>query len=252
MDLSYLPASEITCWLPVATSPFFVEDYYGNRLLYPKTLPSTEQYRLLDLAILRAQLRRLAAGQSEQAKLPDRKDQAATPTPMEVPGYFSVTEQGITIENNISRYCTDAKEVIAVLLDALEPSTTQFFLQKDQITSYLGFAVCLEGEVGPLDGHHLSFQVTSESGKHVMLKIVPNDLVWCSWASQEEIIVSFRLTKARILGQHKGSVTIPWSSTGFVIDTRGRPFTVPDDSPQGKAKLLHWQTVSERIQLLPI
>src|SRR5581483_2689281 len=57
-DLEQLNAEDLNRWLKAKESPFYLENYIGNRILYPQAIPVSLRDLEIDLAILREYLRR--------------------------------------------------------------------------------------------------------------------------------------------------------------------------------------------------
>lgn len=56
-NLSQLSADKVMVWLPKTFDARLVENYLGNRLLYPSSVPTSAREELIDLAILREALK---------------------------------------------------------------------------------------------------------------------------------------------------------------------------------------------------
>ncbi len=57
-DLEKLNAEDLNRWLKLKENPFYLENYIGNRILYPQAIPISLRDLEIDLAILREYLRR--------------------------------------------------------------------------------------------------------------------------------------------------------------------------------------------------
>jgi len=57
-DLEQLNAEDLNRWLKAKESPFYLENYIGNRILYPQAIPVSLRDLEIDLAIFREYLRR--------------------------------------------------------------------------------------------------------------------------------------------------------------------------------------------------
>jgi hypothetical protein len=58
LDLDQLSADDLNHWLKAKENPFYLENYIGDRILYPQAIPVSLRDLEIDLAILREYLRR--------------------------------------------------------------------------------------------------------------------------------------------------------------------------------------------------
>ncbi len=240
MKFSYIPAEEIACWLPFSSSPFFIEDYFGNQALFPNTIPNTNEYRLLDLAILRAALRQ-SLNQSSTKEVNGTGDKGVLSQSLVLPDLVTVENEGIIIEPHIFHYAKNAREAVLVALDGLEPSTTQFFRRQGNSTVYLGLALCIEGELhGNEDMAHDALTVQFITGEKQTVPLKPDTLHWVAGQSGKEAQIEFSFSKATLNRKQKGNMSVVFGEIGMVVDTRGRPFAKPQPTDQGKARVSAW------------
>lgn len=232
MDLIYLPAEEITCWLPFASSPFYVEDYFGNRQLYPTMTPLKNEYQLLDLAIIRAQLRRMLQEKVVEGSTKD--------TLVSLANYVTISNHGVTIESDLLRYSKDIREAVLTILDGIEPSSTQFFKRVGQSENFICNALCLEGTQIAKEPRPQKILITFLTGEKKEVFVKPNTLTWLTSIPGDEALVEYDFNDATVSGKSSGSTSIIFGEAGFVVDTRGRPFEKPEDSLVGKAQIATW------------
>lgn len=242
MDITFLSAEEISCWLPFATSPFFVEDYFGNRQLYPTMIPLKTEYRLLDHAIIRARLRSLL----QEVSVDKKKDETLLP----LANYLTVSNHGVTLEKDLLRFVTDIRESILVALDGIEPSSTQFFKRHDNDEVFLCYALCLEGIDIAKEKRPQKVTLTYATGEKKEVRFEPNTITWLQGKPSQEVVMEFEFETAKIDGKDHGSVPVVFGEAGLVIDARGRPFDKPDTEQLGRAQMARWLASLQNIRFI--
>lgn len=232
MEIHFLAAEEISAWLPFASSPFFVEDYFGNRQLYPHTLPLKKEYRLLDQAIIRANIRRILfelAG--------EKRAQEALLT---IGNYVTISNHGVTLEKDILHLVTDIREGVLIGLDGVEPSSTQFFKRVNDAEVFLCYALCLEGSDIAKERRPQRVTFTFGNGDKKVISFEPNTITWLQSEPNEEALLEFEFSGTTVNGKDHGSIPLVFGEAGLVIDARGRPFEKPDQALGGQAVMAKW------------
>lgn len=235
--ISLLPANDIACWLPFTSSPFFVEDYFGNMQLYPMVVPAKNEYKLLHHAIIRARLRQL----SQEAK-----QKAEGTEPISFDQYVSVGNDGIVLTDILLQQSCDKRELVQVILDGLAPSSTYFMRQTNNQPRNVCWACCLEGVYTEGD----TVQVRLENSKMYDIALKANQVLWLAMPEGTEAMLEYTLHKATVNGHKSGSVPFVFGEEGLVIDTRGRPLTAPDNTLAGHEQMKNWLAAINEVRLL--
>lgn len=239
MNPRFIAAHEISRWLPFTTSPFFVEDYYGNRTLYPQVVGTTKEYAYLEQAILRAILRKNV---EEAVSTGNKKEELTT-----VGEYITITEKGIVINSTMFGQVVDPRDIAHIVLDGLEPSST--YILASQPETVLCYALCLEGTAFSDQTKPEEITITA-NGKKTILSISFDTLVWCMDQPGTEAIIDFSFHTASIDGKKNNSIPVVFGEVGLVIDSRGRPFDVPQDTSQGRERVKKWLGATAEVHLL--
>lgn len=242
MDIVFLSAEEISCWLPFASSPFFIEDYFGNRQLYPNMIPLKNEYRLLDQAIIRARLRTLLQEVTNDKK----RDE----TLLSLANYLTVSNHGVTIEKDLLRFVTDIREAILVALDGIEPSSTHFFKRHGNDELVLCYALCLEETAIAKENRPQKITLVYPNGGKKEVRFEPNTVTWLQGKPNQEAVLEFEFDGAKIDGKDHGSIPIVFGEAGLVIDARGRPFDKPDPEQAGRAQMDKWLSSLRNVRFI--
>jgi len=135
---------------------------------------------------------------------------------------------------------TAGQEAILLVLDGLEPSTTAMFRQEVSEAVYLGQAICLEGEDLINKEHEAKITVSFADDRKKTIALAMDRLYWWQATPGTEATLEYSFTKAQLNNKHKGKLSIVFGEVGIVIDTRGRSFDLPSNTPEGKKRLQQW------------
>lgn len=251
MLLSYLPAEQINRWLPVSASPFFVEDYWGNRQLYPMQIPTSHEYKLLDHAILRALLRTYVINMAEGGTVAQRTP-TATPTDHkhDISDFVTIKDYGIVIEPTITRLTSDDREAVQIILDGLEPSSTQIFKQVESQEQFLAYCISLEGEKLSRAASSETVTITVNKQNRHTVTLETDKIYWYMAAPGTPVDISYELQKATINDKRMGTISTMFGVCGLIIDTRGRPFAAPHDDVESHERVKKWLACLHTITML--
>ncbi len=198
---------KIIRWLPENIDPKFAENWLGNKLLYPATLPQTGEELFLELALARERLRPLVA------------DLAAVSWP--------------EVFENLRRITRNDGELLGVILDGIEPAGVMAVGDIATIIAPSGSPAGLKGTAA---------EVTVETGSEKKKYTVAPDEIFVIPAGKEttaKVTVKFS-GNLRIDKKDKMTVEINGGKVGIVIDTRGRPLTLTGESAD-RERIRKWQ-----------
>lgn len=252
--LQQVPISEITQWLPVEVPDTEVRDYLWQKSVFPTSMPMTTTSLSIEMAAARAILRLAATQMLERY-------------PFLNMAFEPIFISGATLAQSIS----PVQSLMAVL-DGLQPTgITTLFLDPYGLMAALGSVasgnavlpvqildsgtfVNLASVISPVSDARpgtviLKVKVTSDQGDY-NAEVRQGSIVVLPVRHGQQVQVFLN-------PQHGTYIDPRWRSgagfklagglCGVVIDARGRPLQLPDDSAKRREMLMRWiQTVESR------
>ncbi len=219
MELKF---ESVARWLPFNPDPLMVENWIGNRTLYPELLPQTEEELYLEQAAMREELREQVLTGASQIK--------GKPAENPAPNWERLIPK-------LRRIARSDNEVLGIILDGLEP--------KD-IFSVPGLALVIApvGMIPP--GTAVAAEVIVDLGlteKQKML-IPPDDILLLPLPRNQKAKLKIKLNRDLRLNK-KGGLTLELESEGcgVLLDLRGRPINLPLADGYSRERVKKWRGV---------
>lgn len=188
-NLSQISAAALVLWLPKTFDTKIIENYLGNKLLYPSSVPTSQREELIDLAILR-----------EAIKLsPDK--------------YFDANSNKIYIPAEISNYFLNMTKVAWAFIDVFVKNPFTTIVNRGNVVKNAGTVLKLDvnNPKGVVDiwikNQGKKYQVKVGS-----LTVIPVNL--------PKVDIKFASSSATLAGQASLEVEIAGGILGVVIDGR--------------------------------
>ncbi len=247
-------AQEVAAWLPRDGAAEGVADLLQTKALYPGAIPMTEEELQIEQALARYVLREAAQSAAENWGWADRNGG--------LPSYSLLLLRGQALTQS-----PRGGQTLLMALDALQP-TGVFAVALDQygvlpalgllaqreplaavqileggVLLDLGWVIAPHGRVAegqPL----LRIQVEAESQGHLNVDVVGGDLMLLPLAPGEQAKLLLQPARRVDIGFGPGQskkITIHGGTVGLVIDGRGRPLELPDDSEKRQSLLQRWR-----------
>lgn len=249
---------DITRWLPSELSPHYVVDYVYNKVLYPQTLPATDEDLALEQALAREILQQ--ALRSAEQRFPRNVNRIE-------PGMLPVFDP-IVVSGSVIANAPSAAQSLLMILDALQPTgIQQIILDKHNISAALGAAIPLNPTLvaqlllDPISFLNLGFVISPiskakpgtpilrarieyETGHKNEIDITQGTIQKIPLAQGQRATLFLDPLQRCNIGNGPGRQIPPkrvvGSLFGLVIDARGRPLTLPKGSEQKRKAMQQW------------
>ncbi len=208
-NLDQIPTEAIVSWIKPVPDLNQLENYLANRILYPQTLPISEQDMKLDLSILREALKINGpknVSREKNALLGDNP-------------FINVTLRKVIIPAKFLNFVPDIKKLAFVFIDALLLNR-----QKQDWFQDL-WKVVLTDDSDEMVGSVLLPQFEDSGGimnlrlQNKNYQIRPGNLVVIP-CPQDRCEIAYRLQKGKVLGKAESAIEIYGGKLGLVIDGR--------------------------------
>ncbi len=199
-DLENLSIPEITDWLTPIPPIINLENHLANRILYPQTLPVTKEQLKIDLAILRAILKRMvSSGKASQ--------------------FLDIKSHKIIIPSELISCIPNLNQLMWAFVDGL---LTQLNKTKGSDALWL---IVLSGELNEVMGTLLVPQFEGMGdlmqlgiqGKIYKVKAGDLTVIPCN---TDNCRVIYKISKGSLLGVKESSVDLRGGKLGIMIDGR--------------------------------
>lgn len=199
-NLENLSIDEITEWLNPIPQIINLENHLANRILYPQTLPVTKEELQIDLAILRAVLRKLSkTGKAGQ--------------------YLDSKSHELIIPSKLINSIPNLNQLMWAFVDGLLSG-----IDKTKGADNL-WLVVLSGELNEVMGTLLipSFEGTEDlmqlgiQGK--IYKVKPGNLTVIP-CNSDNCRVIYKISKGNLMGTKESAVDLRGGKLGIMIDGR--------------------------------
>jgi hypothetical protein len=246
------------CWLGMAIKGDFVREYWANKALDPANIPTTAEELAIEEALARAILRYVCeqASASFPSNLP-------APAPGLLPPFEPILVSGSVFTNAPS-----LGHALLTIIDGLQPcGITTITLDKNHLAAALGAAATnnpllsvqvmesnaftnLATLISPVNNARtgmsvLRLKVTNESTgqetqheiKHGNIEIIP--LLYGQVARLQ--LTPLHRSDVGLGGHGRGgTVRATGSALGIVVDARGRPLRLPEDTVRRQDLIKKW------------
>lgn len=218
MRFPFFSYEELAPWLTDNLTPREVENFLGHVGIYPQTLP-TKQWQLMVIqAAWRVRMQR------EKSDHDGGKKRFIPP-------------QILTISRSLA-------EAVSIFLDGCQPpGIVEIFIKEKDNDILLATAIAFEGPMDFVKGEKVG-EIELDFGlkDKQKISILADELVLIPQAGSSPASLKIRtFGKARIDGAKKVSCQAPSGKVGIVIDSRGRPISLPTADEEGRRRLLMWQ-----------
>lgn len=208
-NLDQIPPEAIASWLKPVPPLDYLENYLATRILYPQTLPLTEQDMQIDLAILREALRLNGP----------KKDSTKNNVLLGDNTFLNITMRKILIPSVFLTYVPNLTILVRVFIDGLLVNREKKDFFQDLWTIVLTY------EIDEVVGSVLLPQFES-SGAVMSLKlqdqnyeIRPGTLTVIP-CNKDRCEVAYKLQSGKILGKQESAMEVYGGKLGLVVDGR--------------------------------
>lgn len=189
LPLSKISTDLIMRWLPKTFDSKLVENYLGNRILYPSFVPTSEREELLDLAILREALR-------------------LTPK-----NYYDPNLSRIYLPKQFIDYFSDLTKLAWAFIDIFVTNPITTIIIKGNVAKNAG--TVLKPKVSSPKAS-ITVTIRNQNKKYTIntsgLTIIPVNL--------PRVDIQFTATFATLSGQSSIELEVAGGILGLIIDTR--------------------------------
>ncbi|MBI2196925.1 hypothetical protein HYU45_04945 [Candidatus Daviesbacteria bacterium] len=208
-NLDQISPEDIALGLKPIPQANLLENYLGNRILYPGTLPLTEQDMKIDLSILREALKQT------NPKPPHQKLNAL----LGDNPFLNTTLRKVLIPVRFLDFVPDLKSLVLTFIDALLLGRERQDFFEDLWT------IVLTDDIDEVAGSLLLPQFDGSSG--VMNLRLQGERYEINQGSfkiiscpKERCEIAYKLQKGRMLGKQESAVEIYGGKLGLVVDGR--------------------------------
>lgn len=208
-NLDQISPEAIASWLKPVPEFNHLENYLANKILYPQTLPLTQQDMQIDLSILREALKingPSLRGKSTNALLGDNP-------------FINMTLRKILIPARFLNFVPDLKSLTFSFIDA-------FLLDRKKQDWFEDlWTIVLTGDVDEVVGSLLLPQFNGSNGimslklPGASYEIRPGRLVVIP-CLKERCEIAYNLQNGKVLGKQENAVEISGGKLGLVVDGR--------------------------------
>ena len=251
-------AGNILRWLPVPMSENEISSRLENARLRPYSVPQTmEELLLTHAAIRQALLFTMRKMRRQYWYRPGAKPEEETTPPFDLlavrGGPIANTPQdgliALTLLDSLQpvglvRLVVDWASIWPQLgaLALMVPAAAAQVLAQDGLRE-LGVLIAPLGEAR--DGERaLSLKITPNDGPQTEVEVPAGTVQRFPLAPDQQAAVEVRPSRAFDIGMGRrgfgGKAKVRGGSLGIVVDTRGRPLSLPQDAQQRRAKLQEW------------
>lgn len=255
--LQHNTLEQVTRWLPLEVGDEYVRDYVHNKALYPASLPASAEELAIELALARQAIQTAVALAS-----PGFRKRSRAPYTGILPWFEPVVAAGSVLTRAPS-----PAHAAMVLLDALQPSgVTTLVLDQSNLAALLGSAasinpvlavqvlesntfLSLGTVISPVANVRpgvpvLRVRATYESGDEIKLEVKQGALEILPLPMGQSARLYLQPLHRSEVGMggagRGGSVRVMGGALGVVIDARGRPLPLPEDSGRRRELLKKW------------
>lgn len=257
------PIEKIEQWLPIDIPKDDIIDYLYNKMIYPESVPITDEEAAVEQALARHILRLAVheAWKGFPAKIRQRFG-ALLP-------YF----EPILASGSLLTKSAKPPQALLTLLDGIQPSgITTFVLDAGQLLPSLGAAADINPilTVQMLETYHflpLATVITpAKRVKRAGIPLVRLEIELPDGGKKQVEVKSGSISVLRLKTGQKahirlqplhgadvgfgagrgGTVTVNGSKLGVVIDARGRPILLPSDPERRREQNAHWLAILSR------
>ncbi|MGA7195168.1 MAG: glutamate mutase L [Anaerolineales bacterium] len=254
--LQYTTLEDILRWSSLDISTGVLRDYIYQKALYPATIPATKEDQAISQAVTRQAL--YLAVQNAKRNFP-RSVRAQRPGLL--PSFEPILASGGALED-----APTAGQSLLLLLDAIQPTgLTTIILDKNQLLPLLGAAAArssilpvqiLESGAFQSLGTVVSIaasasygslvaraKLTYEDGHEAQAEIKYGSLELFPLANNQSAKLTLQPSRGADVGfgsGRSGAVRVSGGAMGVVIDGRGRPLVLPDDTVRRRELVKKW------------
>lgn len=194
-DLDTIHTEDVARWIKPVPNTIGLENYIGNKVLYPQAIPVSALDLQIDLALLREVIRR-------------------------TPAFFNKTSRKIVIPENFTQSIPNITQLVWVFLDA-------FLLDHRKIDSSQDlWTVVLSGQADEVLGTIVLPEFEGEGivrlnieGKEFTVKEGDLSLIPCP---KSHCLISFKINKGKMLGKKEDALEVYGGRLGLLVDGRKR------------------------------
>jgi MutL protein len=254
--LQYTSLEDILRWSSLDISTGVLRDYIYQKALYPATIPATKEDQAISQAVTRQAL--YLAVQTAKRNFPRS---VRAPRPGLLPSFEPILASGGALDD-----APTAGQSLLLLLDAIQPTgLTTIILDKNQLLPLLGAAAArssilpvqiLESGAFQSLGTVVSVaasasygslvaraKLTYDDGHEVQAEIKYGSLELFPLANNQSAKLTLQPSRGADVGfgsGRSGMVRVSGGAMGVVIDGRGRPLVLPDDTVRRRELVKKW------------
>jgi hypothetical protein len=254
--LQYTTLEDILRWSSLDISTGVLRDYIYQKALYPASIPATKEDQAISQAVTRQAL--YLAMQTARRNFPHS---ARAPRPGLLPGFEPILASGGALGD-----APTAGQSLLLLLDAIQPTgLTTIILDKNNLLPLLGAAAArnsilpvqiLESGAFQSLGTVVSVAVsasygsliararlTYDDGQEAQAEIKYGSLELLPLANGQSAKLTLQPSHGADVGfgpGRSGAARVSGGAMGVVVDGRGRPLILPDDSVRRRELVKKW------------
>lgn len=182
-DIDQIPAEDISLWLKPSPGVALIENYLGNKILYPQTIPVTQTDLAMELAILREVIKRH-------------------------PQSFQKNGKSFIISSTLLERIPDLYQLALALVDVLKPKHAVAVMAGVEVVGSVIRPQCQSA------GAEFSLEVEKETfrfkaGSVTKLKCLPS-----------RCHINFKGQGAKLFGKNEVNFEVAGGSLGLLVDGR--------------------------------
>lgn len=201
---------DLARWLPYPSEVSTLENFFGNKFLYPQTLAQDRETLYLEQALAIEEL-------SQNAPI-------------------FLSAEAIQIPDFVRRVAVSDADAVFMILNGLAPSNFK------KLPNDLGSLIAPVGQIsGPgLKALHAKIDLGLDEIQELTL---PTDqIALIPVRKDQNIKVSLNFfQKLTLNSQSQVTITPVGGKLGLIFDTRGRPFVPPTNDEIGRSRLASWR-----------
>lgn len=215
--MEYFPFEKVVRWIPFAVDHQEVENFVGNKLLYPTTIPQDWRELAFHQAFLCEKLRLERETSGEKI--------------MDAP-------ESLLVPPAITKLSPHLWQAVYLFLNSFEPEGVfRLLIKEDEKTENLGTCICFSGlsvkdEKIELKGNFGDGEKKIQATANTIF-IVPTE-------AGEQFELSIKTNGLKLYGGNEQKIKVSGGKVGIVIDTRGRPLGLPFNDSAGRERINSW------------
>ncbi len=215
--MEYFPFEKVARWIPFAVDHQEVEDFVGNKLFYPTTIPQDWRELILHQAFLCEKLRL-------EQKVSGEK--------------ITDAPESLLVPPAIVKLSPCLWQAVYLFLNSFEPEGVfKLLIKQEEKTENLGTCVCFSGLSEKDEKIELKSDFKDGQKK---IQIEKDTIFVIPLKTEEEAEISVKTNGLKLCGKNEQRIKVSGGEVGIIIDTRGRPLKLPTCDGVGREQINRW------------